>query len=89
MSVTFTNKKRLTEKYKSYYEPVKGVGTVTFELLPANALINEINKALINIYKQICNAPEAFLKNAKRLDEEMRKNGKKYDYFFEDITMIN
>lgn len=32
-----------------------------FELLPANALINDINKALINAYKQIRNVPAAFL----------------------------
>lgn len=66
----------MSEKYKSYYESFVGDDTVTLELLTANALINDINKALINIYKQICNAPEAFLKDEKRLDEEMWKDGK-------------
>ena len=50
-------KERMPEKYNNYYEPFVGGGAVTFELLPANALINDINKALINAYKQICNEP--------------------------------
>lgn len=47
-----------------------------FELLPANALINDINKALINAYKQICNAPQAFLDATKKLDTDMWEDGK-------------
>ena len=55
-------KERMPEQYNNYFEPFVGGGAVTFELLPANALINDINKALINTYKQIQNVPEAFLK---------------------------
>ena len=73
-------KERMPEKYNDYYEPFVGGGVVTFELLPANALINDINKALINAYKQICNAPEAFLKAVNKLDEEMWEDGKEYYY---------
>lgn len=64
-------KERMPEKYNNYYEPFVGGGAVIFELLPANALINDINKALINAYRQICNAPGAFLKTVKKLDTEM------------------
>ena len=73
-------KERMPEKYNDYYEPFVGGGAVTFELLPANALINDINKALINAYKQICNAPEAFLKAVNKLDEEMWEDCKEYYY---------
>lgn len=73
-------KERMPEKYNDYYEPFVGGGAVTFELLPANALINDINKALINAYKQICNAPETFLKAVNKLDEEMWEDGKEYYY---------
>ncbi len=41
-----------------------------FELLPANALINDINKALINAYKQIRNVPAAFLEAVNKFDED-------------------
>lgn len=73
-------KERMPENYNDYYEPFVGGGAVTFELLPANALINDINKALINAYKQICNAPEAFLKAVNKLDEEMWEDSKEYYY---------
>ena len=73
-------KERMPEKYNSYFEPFVGGGAVIFELLPTNALIDDINKALINAYRQICNAPEAFLAAVKQLDEAMWEDGKKYYY---------
>ena len=73
-------KERMPEQYNDYYEPFVGGGAVTFELLPANALINDINKALINAYKQICNSPDIFLKAVNKLDEEMWEDGKQYYY---------
>lgn len=73
-------KERMPEKYNNYYEPFVGGGAVTFELLPANALINDINKALINAYKQICDEPKAFLEEIGKLDSEMWEDGKEYYY---------
>lgn len=77
-------KERIPEKYNRYYEPFVGGGAVTFGLQPANALINDINKALINAYRQICNAPEAFLKAVNRLDAEMWEDGKEYYYLLRE-----
>ncbi len=78
-------KERMPEKYNNYYEPFVGGGAVVFELLPANAFINDINKALINAYRQICRVPEAFFDAVKELDDEMAAKragdfGKKYYY---------
>ena len=73
-------KERMPEKYNNYYEPFVGGGAVIFELLPANALINDMNKALINAYKKICDEPEAFLKAVNKLDTEMWEDGKEYYY---------
>ncbi len=73
-------KERMPQKYNNYYEPFVGGGAVVFELLPTNALINDINKALINTYRQIGNAPEEFLKAINKLDVEMWEDGKKYYY---------
>lgn len=73
-------KERMPEKYNDYYEPFVGGGAVIFELLPERALINDINKALINAYKQICNVPDDFLHAVKKLDDEMWEDGKKYYY---------
>lgn len=77
-------KERMPEKYHHYYEPFVGGGAVIFELLPAKALINDINKALINAYRQICNAPEAFLQAVNKLDKEMWEDGKEYYYSLRD-----
>ena len=73
-------RERMPEKYYDYYEPFVGGGAVIFDLLPANALINDINKALINTYITICNEPDAFLKEVNRLDNDMWEDGKKYYY---------
>ena len=77
-------KERMPEIYNNYYEPFVGGGAVTFELLPANAVINDINKALINTYRQICEAPEIFLKAVNKFDEEMWEDGRKYYYFIRE-----
>lgn len=73
-------RERMPEKYNDYYEPFVGGGAVIFDLLPANALINDINKALINTYRTISNEPDAFLKEVNRLDNDMWEDGKKYYY---------
>ena len=73
-------RERMPEKYNDYYEPFVGGGAVMFDLLPANAQINDINKALINTYRTICNEPDAFLKEVNRLDNDMWEDGKKYYY---------
>ncbi|MDE5782102.1 MAG: DNA adenine methylase [Lachnospiraceae bacterium] len=64
-------KERMPEKYNNYYEPFVGGGAVIFELLPKDALINDINKALINTYKQIRNMPQEFLEAVNKLDTKM------------------
>lgn len=73
-------RERMPEKYNDYYEPFVGGGAVIFDLQPANALINDINKALINTYRTICNEPDTFLKEVNRLDNDMWEDGKKYYY---------
>lgn len=73
-------KERMPAQYNRYYEPFVGGGAVIFELLPENAVINDINKALINVYRKIAEVPEAFLEQISRLDEEMWEDGKAYYY---------
>ena len=78
-------RERMPEKYNNYYEPFVGGGAVTFELLPEKALINDINRSLVNAYRQICNEPEAFLQVIHRLDTEMWEDGKRYYYSLREL----
>ncbi len=77
-------RERLPEKFNKYYEPFVGGGAVVFELQPEKALINDINKALINVYKCICDKPEEFLRAIDKLDSEIWQDGKKYYYFLRE-----
>ena len=73
-------RERMPEQFNNYYEPFVGGGAVIFELLPENAVINDINRALINAYQMICEHPQAFLLEINRLDKEMWEDGKAYYY---------
>ncbi|MCI8465505.1 MAG: Dam family site-specific DNA-(adenine-N6)-methyltransferase [Lachnospiraceae bacterium] len=78
-------KERMPEHYQAYYEPFVGGGAVTFEFLPAHALINDINRALINAYRQIRHAPGEFLEIINRFDSQMWEDGKAYYYFLREF----
>jgi len=73
-------RERMPKQFNNYYEPVVGGGAVIFELLPENAVINDINRALINAYQMICYHPQEFLQEINRLDAEMWEDGKEYYY---------
>lgn len=73
-------RERMPKKYNRYYEPFVGGGAVTFELLPTNAVINDINRPLVNTYKQIRQTPQDFLGEVNKIDEAMWEDGKEYYY---------
>ena len=73
-------KERMPEQYNDYYEPFVGGGAAVLELQPENAVINDINKSLINAYTQIANNPDEFLDAVNMLDNEMWDDGKEYYY---------
>ena len=73
-------RERMPKKYNNYFEPFVGGGAVFFELLPEKALINDINRALINAYRRICNSPQDFLSSINKLDADMGEDEKKYYY---------
>lgn len=73
-------RERMPESFNNYYEPFVGGGAVIFDLLPTSAVINDINKALVNAYRQICNDSDEFLNKLNELDEAMWEDGKGYYY---------
>lgn len=73
-------KERMPKKYNYYYEPFVGGGAVLFNLLPKNAVINDINKSLINTYRQIKDRPKEFLEAIAVFDENIINGGKEFFY---------
>lgn len=73
-------RERMPKQFNNYFEPFVGGGAVIFDLLPLNATINDINRALINAYKIICDYPAEFLQMVGKLDSEMWEDGKEYYY---------
>lgn len=84
-------KLRMPDTYNRYLEPFVGGGAVYFDLLPEQAVINDINRALINAYVRIKEAPWDFLENIRKYDREIAEGGKEYYYkareFYNDKMM--
>lgn len=71
---------RLPKKYNTYIEPFVGGGAVLFALQPDTAIINDINKSLINAYRQIQKNPNDLYEAVKILDSDILEGGKNYYY---------
>ena len=78
-------RERMPREYNRYYEPFIGGGAVVFDLLPENALINDINEALINAYVQIRENVDSFLDNINRIDSAIVEDGKAYYYSMRNL----
>jgi DNA adenine methylase len=72
--------KRMPKNYNRYYEPFVGGGAVLFYLQPKDAIINDINKALMNAYRQIKKSPIELIKAIEELDGNVPEDGKAYYY---------
>lgn len=78
-------RERMPREYNRYYEPFIGGGAVVFDLLPENALINDINEALINAYVQIRENVDSFLDSINRIDYAIGEDGKAYYYSMRNL----
>ena len=78
-------RERMPREYNRYYEPFIGGGAVVFDLLPENALINDINEALINAYVQIRENVDSFLDSINRIDSAIGEDGKAYYYSMRNL----
>ena len=69
-------KKHIPERFSRYYEPFVGGGAVLFYMQPRNAVINDINEELVNLYNVIKKTPEELI-------EELRQHKNEEKYFYE------
>jgi len=70
-------KKYIPKKISKYYEPFIGGGAVFFHLLPKEAVINDINSELINMYSVIRDNLDDLVEDLKT-----HKNKNKAEYFY-------
>ncbi len=66
----------LPQSFNGYYEAFIGGGAVLFDIQPRQAVINDFNPELINVYRVIKEKPEQLIKDLKRHKNES-------EYFYE------
>lgn len=61
-------KERMPETYGRYYEPFIGGGALLLDVQPKNAVINDVNEQLLNVYRQLKADAEAVISILRELD---------------------
>jgi DNA adenine methylase len=61
---------KIPKKYSTYVEPFFGGGALFFSMQPENAIINDYNQSLMNVYVQIKNNLSELIKNLEQLNAE-------------------
>lgn len=67
----------IPKKYSAYVEPFVGGGAVLFDLQPKKAIINDLNKELINVYEVVKDNVEELIEH---LEIHNEKNEEEYFY---------
>ena len=60
--------RRIPEGFHRYYEPFLGGAAVLLGLAPQEALVNDVNEQLVNLYTQIKNDVDHIIENLNKLD---------------------
>lgn len=68
----------LPKRITTYVEPFLGGGAILFELQPKNAIVNDFNIELMNVYKVIKEQPNELLELLTKHEKENNE-----DYFYE------
>lgn len=71
--------KYVPDDFNTYYEPFVGGGAFLFELVPKNAIINDSNKELMNVY-EVLKDYDLFIKMCKELNIHERRHNEEYYY---------
>lgn len=59
---------RMPETYGQYYEPFIGGGALLLDVQPKNAIVNDVNEQLLNVYRQLKADAEAVISILNGLD---------------------
>lgn len=72
-------KEYVPDEYDTYYEPFVGGGALLFELSPKKAVINDLNKELMNVYRVLCDE-DKFKKMCSVLNSYEKEHSEKFFY---------
>lgn len=72
------------DEFNTYYEPFVGGGALLFELAPKNAVINDFNDELMNVYTCIKDS-DKFEKMCKELNHHEAEHSEEYYYKIRNI----
>ena len=61
-------KSMMPDDYNRYYEPFIGGGALLLDVQPQNAVINDVNAQLLNVYRQLKADPEVVISAVEELD---------------------
>lgn len=61
-------REHMPKTYGRYYEPFIGGGALLLDVQPKNAVINDVNKQLLNVYRQLKTDAEAVISILRELD---------------------
>ena len=77
-------KSHIPEGFNTYYEPFVGGGALLFDLAPKNAVINDSNEELINVFNVLCN-DKKYSKMCRYLNKFERKHDEEFYYEIRNI----
>ena len=77
-------KKLVPEDFNTYYEPFVGGGALLFDLAPENAVINDSNEELINVFNVLCD-DKKYSKMCRYLNKFERKHDEEFYYEIRNI----
>jgi DNA adenine methylase len=75
-------RERLPESFNTYYEPFLGGAAVLLDIMPTNAIVNDINPELINMYIQVRDRVDAVIDALTKLDNEHEVSDDPKAYYY-------
>lgn len=79
----------MPSSFNRYFEPFIGGAAVLLALEPRCAIVNDINPELVNLYRQVKDAPGAFMAALEVLDASHERSGDAKAHFYEVRDAFN